>query len=329
MRVFLTGSTGFIGGRVASQLRDRGDDVVALVRDPAKAQELAGAGCELVEGDLADERAIASGLEGADAAIHAAAIYEVGVPASRHPAMREANVAGTERVLRAALAAGTARVLYVSSVVVFGNTHGRVVDESYQHPGTSFTSYYEQTKHEAHQIARRLIADDGLPCVIPQPGGVYGPGDHSLIGKQISDFIAGRLPFLALADAGLNMVHVDDAATGILLTLDRGEIGEQYVLGGEITTLRGVIETAARITGRKPPRITIPTAMLKAMVPAGPVIGKLIGQPPNLRELVTSGDGVTFWATHERAMNELGYAPRDLEQGLRDTLEAQGKLAPA
>ena len=136
MKVFLTGATGFIGGHVARKLRERGDEVRALVRAPRSGRELEALGCELVVGDLADEAAIATGLEGCDAVIHGAAIYEVGIPESEHRPMYEANVLGTERVLRAALAAGTPKVVYVSTVGAFGNTHGQVVDETYQHPGT-------------------------------------------------------------------------------------------------------------------------------------------------------------------------------------------------
>lgn len=326
MRVFLTGATGFIGGHVARLLRERGDDVAALVRTPEKASELKGLGCELVEGSLSDREAIASGLEGADAAIHGAAIYEVGIPASAHEPMREANVIGTENVLGACLAARTPKVVYVSTVAAFGNTRGEVVDESYEHPGRDFTSYYEQTKYEAHRVAKRLIAE-GLPCVIVQPGGVYGPRDHSVIGQQVNQFLAGRMPFLVFADTGFNMVHVEDVAAGILLALDRGEPGESYVLGAEITTMRGLFETLARVAGRRPPRITVPTRLLKLSTPAGPLIGKLMGQPPNLRELISTADGVTFWARHDKAVRELGYSPRPLEQGLREMLAAEGRPA--
>jgi nucleoside-diphosphate-sugar epimerase len=329
VKVFLTGGTGFIGGHVARRLRARGDEVRALVRNPGKAESLAAAGCELVEGDLGDEAAIGRGLEGAEAAIHGAAIYEVGIPRSRHRAMYEANVRGTERVLRAALDAGTPRVVYVSTVAAFGNTRGRVVDETYEHPGTEFTSYYEQTKHEAHRIAKRLIAGEGLPCVIVQPAAVYGPRDHSAVGQQIRQAAAGKLPALAFPDLGLNMVHVEDVASGILLALDRGEIGESYVLGGEITTLREVVRAAAEAAGRRPPRVTIPAALLKLMTPAGPLIGKVMGQNPNLGELISSADGVTFWAKHDKAMAELGYAPRGLEQGIREALGGEGRLAAA
>ena len=326
MRVFLTGATGFIGGHVARKLRERGDDVRVLVRSAEKGAELEALGCELVVGDLSGEEAIAAGLEGCDAMIHNAAVYKVGIPQSEHRSMYEANVLGTERALRAALAAGTPKVVYVSTVGAFGNTHGEVVDETYQHPGRDFTSYYEQTKYEAHQIAKRLIAEEGLPCVIVQPGGVYGPDDHSAIGTQIEQFLAGRMPMIAFPDLGMNMVHVDDVAGGILLALDRGEPGEAYVLGGEITTMRELITTVGRVADRKPPSRAVPTGLLKLMTPAGPLVGKLMGQPPNLRELISSADGVTFWAKHDKAIAELGYSPRGLEQGMRDTLSSTGKL---
>ena len=326
MKVFLTGATGFIGGHVARKLRERGDDVRVLVRSSAKAEPLVALGCEPVIGDLSDTAAIASGLEGCDAVIHGAAIYKVGIPESEHRAMYEANVLGTENVLRAALDAKTPKVVYVSTIGAYGNTHGEVVDESYEHPGKGFTSYYEQTKYEAHRLARRMIAEEGLPCVIVQPGGVYGPDDHSAIGKTISDFVSGRLPLLPFPDLGMNMVFVEDVADGVLLALDEGVPGEAYNLGGQITTMRELIGTVAEVTDRKPPRGAMPTGLLKVLTPVGPLVGKVMGQPPNLRELISSADDVTFWAKHDKAMADLGYSPRGLETGLRETLAAEGKL---
>jgi nucleoside-diphosphate-sugar epimerase len=326
MKVFVTGGTGFIGGHVVRQLRERGDEVRALVRDPKKARELSNLGCELVAGSLTDPPAIRDGMEGCDAVIHGAAIYEVGIPDSRRRAMYEANVLGTENVLRAALDAKIGKVVYISTVGAFGNTHGQVVDESYEHPGVEFTSYYEQTKHQAHQAAKRLIAEEGLPCVIVQPGGVYGPQDHSMLGKQMTDFLAGRMPLIAFPDLGMNMVHVEDVAAGVLLALDAGKAGESYVLGGQITTMRELIETLATVSGKKAPKRAMPSGLLKAITPLGPVVGRLMGQPPNLRELISSADGVTFWAKHDKAMAELGYSPRGLDDGLRDTFAAEGKL---
>jgi dihydroflavonol-4-reductase len=329
MRVFVTGGTGFIGGHVVRKLRDRGDEVVALCRSAEKGAALSDVGCEIVSGSLSDTEAIREGMRGCDAAIHGAAVYEVGIPKSEHEAMYDTNVLGTERVLRAVRDEKVPKVVYISTVGAFGNTHGKVVDETYRHSGDSYTSYYEETKVKAHQIAQRLIDDEGLPCVIVQPGGVYGPKDHSAIGNQINQFLAGRMPLIPFPELGFNMVHVDDVATGVLLALDKGEIGQAYVLGGQITTMRESMETLARVAGRKPPRRAVPTTLLKMMTPIGPVVGKLMGQPPNLSELISAADGVTYWAKHDKAIEQLDYSPRGLEQGLRDTLAAEGKLPAA
>jgi nucleoside-diphosphate-sugar epimerase len=326
VKVFLTGGTGFIGGEVARQLRERGDEVACLVRSPEKAARLRELGCELHSGDLGEERAIRKGMEGCDAVVHAAAMYEVGIPASQRPAMYEANVGGTERVLSAALEARVPRIVYVSTVGIFGNTHGRVVDESYENPETDFTSYYEETKLEAHKVAQRMIDEQDLPAIVVQPGGVYGPGDTSQVADLLEQFFAGKLPLLPFPELGICMTHVEDIAGGILLALDKGTPGETYVISGPATTMREAIETVAAVSGRKAPKRNLPTGLMKAMIPIGPLVGKVMGQPPNLREIISSADGVTFWASYDKAKGELGYEPRGMEEGLRQTLEADERF---
>jgi dihydroflavonol-4-reductase len=326
VKVFVTGGTGFIGGEVVRQLRARGEEVACLVRTPEKAAKLTELGCELVAGDLSDEATLRQGMEGCDGLVHAAAMYEVGIPAKQHPAMYAANVAGTEHVLRAAQSAKVPKIVYVSTVGIFGNTHGKVVDEDYEHLGREFTSYYEETKLEAHRIAKRMMAEEDLPCVIVQPGGVYGPGDTSQVADLLEEFFAGKLPLLPFPELGICLSHVEDIAAGILLGLDKGKPGETYVISGPATTMREAVETVARLSGRKAPKHALPTVLMKALTPIGPLVGKLMGQPPNLRELISSADGVTFWANHEKASSELGYAPRGMEEGLRQTLEGDGRF---
>lgn len=321
MKAFITGATGFIGGRVARKLRERGDEVVALVRSPAKAGRLSELGCTLVEGDLSSQDAIAGGLEGCDAAFHVAAVYKVGIPKSEHDAMREANVRGTERVLDAATAAGVGRIVYVSTVGVFGNTHGKVVDESYRHPGDGFLSCYEETKYQSHQVALDRI-QKGAPVVIVQPGGVYGPGDHSELGNMIDQMRTGKLKLLMFPELGFNLVHVDDVAEGIILAHDAGKTGQSYILGGQIATMRELVGKVAEFSGRKAPTRAMPTALMKLSIPIGPLVGKLMGFPPNLGELIKTSDGVTYWASDAKARAQLGYRPRDLDTGLRETVAA-------
>jgi dihydroflavonol-4-reductase len=137
MLVFVTGGTGFIGGHVVRALRERGDDVRALVRDPNKGLALGELGCELVSGDLADRVALEKAMEGCEAVVHGAAVYEVGIPESERRAMYEANVAGTENALRAVLAAKVPKAVYISTVAVFGNTRGKWSTRATSRPGAT------------------------------------------------------------------------------------------------------------------------------------------------------------------------------------------------
>jgi nucleoside-diphosphate-sugar epimerase len=319
VRAFVTGATGFIGGHVARKLRERGDEVVALVRSPSKAGALRDLGCELLEGDLSSPDAIRRGVEGVDAVFHIGAIYKVGIPKSEHESMWEANVRGTERVFDAAIDAGVARIVFVSTVAVFGDTRGQVVDERYRRPAGGFLSCYDETKFRAHEIAEERIAQ-GAPIVIVQPGGVYGPNDHSEIGDIIKRTARGRMPAKMFADTGFMFCHVEDIAEGILLAHDKGRVGEAYVLAGEQLTAGELMDRVARLAGRRRPLVTLPGVLAKAGVPVWPVLGPLLGFPPNLPEMIRSSDGVTYWATDEKARHELGFAPRDLDTGLRETI---------
>jgi nucleoside-diphosphate-sugar epimerase len=318
VRAFVTGGTGFIGSRVVERLRDRGDEVVVLARSPEKA---AGLGAEVVQGDLSDADAIRRGMEGCDAAFHIAADYRVGMATSKRESMFDANVRGTERVLKAAEDAGVKRIVYVSTVNAFGNTNGQTVDESYQRDESDgFVSYYDETKYLAHKMALDHAAA-GAPIVIVQPGVVYGPGDHALIGQFIDQASKGKMPAKAFPEMGINAVFVDDVADGIMLAHDKGEVGESYVLGGELTTQGELIDKAAEIGGKKPPRITVPPVLLKAMIPVGRFIGPPMGMPPNFREMISAAHNVTYLARDDKAREELGYRGRDLETGLRETID--------
>jgi dihydroflavonol-4-reductase len=310
--VFVTGATGFVMGVVARALRARGDAVTALVRNPARAASLTTLGCELVEGDVIDPTRALGELRRCDALIHGAAIYEIGVNAKRRREMEEINVNGTRRMLDAARTAGTRRIVYVSTIAAFGNTHGAVVAEGH-HPASAPTSAYEDTKRRAHDIALEA-ARAGVPIVIVQPGQVYGPSDHSAVGANFRALAEGRLPYRAFEDLGLNLVHVDDLADGILRALDRGRAGECYVLGGEITTLGAAYRAVAAATGHALPPFVVPAALVR-------LAGRLV---PSMREVVSSADGVTFWATDAKARAELGTQPRDLATGMRDTFARAG-----
>jgi dihydroflavonol-4-reductase len=146
------------------------------------------------------------------------------------------------------------------------------------------------------------------------------------MGVMLDQFLSGKMPLIPFPDLGICLTHVEDIAGGIILGLDKGRVGEAYIISGPVTTVRGAIEVVAGLTGKKAPKHALPTGLMKALVPIGRLVGKLMGQQPNLRELIASADGVTFWATYEKAAKELGYEPRGLEEGLRAMLAADGRL---
>lgn len=322
MRVVVTGGAGFIGRALIKRLATGGVDVVALVRDPQKAVFLEQPHVTLVQSDLKDTAAMANLMRGADGVIHAAGEYRVGIAKDERPKMLDANLGTTERVLDAAIAAQARRIVYVSTVDVFGDTGGKVVDETYRRdPNTRqgrFVSYYDESKYLAHLAAERRIVQ-GAPVVIVMPGQVYGPHDHSAVGGQLAGAYAGRLPYLALANVGLALVHVNDLADAVVAALIRGRIGQSYVLAGANVRLREALTVAAKSGGHRLPRLTWPTTVLRLVASLQRRGINLAGAPPALTESIDAGDNVTYWASSAKAAKELGFTSRPLEQGIAAT----------
>jgi nucleoside-diphosphate-sugar epimerase len=322
-RIVVTGGAGLVGRALVRALRERGDTVVALVRDPGRAPFLAELGAELVESDLSDVAELTEGLRGADGLIHAAGSYRIGITKAERGAMWDANVGTTTRLLDAAEAAGTPRIVYISTINVFGDTHGRIVDETYRRDlGDGFLSWYDETKYGAHEVAEQRIAS-GAPIVIVLPSQVYGPGDRSGFGEQLRLAHEGKLRYRAVDDVRLGLIHVDDLAAGIVAALDRGRVGQAYALSGPYATLREAIAVTARLGGHRPPALHLPDGLLRLMAPLGPLVGQ-----PNLREVIAASVGVSYLASPAKAQAELGFTARPIEDGLRDVYGAAGSADP-
>jgi nucleoside-diphosphate-sugar epimerase len=262
-------------------------------------------------------------MQGADGVIHAAGEYRIGISKDERPKMLDANLGTTERVLDAAIAAKARRIIYVSTVNVFGNTHDKVVDESFRRdPNTKagrFLSYYDESKFRAHLAAEDRIAK-GAPIVIVQPAQVYGPDDHSWFGEQLGLAFRGKQPYVVFGTTGVAPVHVDDLADGIIAALVRGRVGESYVLAGVPQRTREAYETAARAGGRRATRMTLPTFALRLIAPLNDrKAGGYPGLTANLGESIRTGHKVTYWASSAKATKELGFSSRPLDQGVKDT----------
>ncbi|MCA9706942.1 MAG: NAD-dependent epimerase/dehydratase family protein [Myxococcales bacterium] len=320
MRYFVTGATGFVGGRVVRQLREVGHEVRALVRDPRHAQDLVDLGVEVHPGDIREPITMRKPMEGVDGVFHMAAWYKVGSDEQAYA--QSINVSGTRNVLRLMKQLGIPKGVYTSTVAVFSDTHGQLVDERYRYDGPML-SEYERTKHEAHYKVALPMIEEGLPLVIVMPGVVYGPGDRSPIHDAFVQYLRGRLP-VAPKGTRFCWAHVDDVARGHVLAMEKGQVGESYILAGEPCGFLEVLELAEGITGIKAPRIHVPAAPLRAVASLMEKVERYVPVPATYRsDSLRSTAGVTYTARADKAHRELGWHSRPLEEGLRETLAHQ------
>lgn len=313
---FLTGATGFLGGVLARQLVAAGHRVRALVRDPQIAQPLAALGIELHAGDIIDQASMRVPMTGVDGVFHVAGWYKVGLP-ERDRAIA-VNIDGTRNVLELMGELGIPKGVYTSTLAVNSDTHGRLVDETYQFTGTHL-SVYDRTKAEAHAIAESFMSR-GLPLVIVQPGLIYGPGDTSSVRTTFVQFLERRLPPLPRRTA-FCWAHVEDIARGHVLALEKGKPGRNYFLAGPVHTLVDGIQIASAITGIPAPRLTLPPGLLRASSLLMGLVERVVAVPPEftgegLRVLA----GTTYIGSNRRAKDELGWSVRPLKEGLTETL---------
>lgn len=316
VRYFVTGATGFIGGALARQLRAEGHEVRALVRDVQRAANLRALGCELVLGDVRDTATMRPAMEGVDGVFHLAAWYEIGVD---EPAATAINVDGTRNVLGLMRQLAIPRGVYTSTVAVFSDTHGELVDENYRHDG-AMLNVYERTKHEAHYDVALPMIREGLPLVVVMPGVVYGPGDPSAMGDALRSFLRGRLPAVPQGTQYC-WAHVEDTARGHVLAMERGTVGESYIIAGEPRELSEVLDLAARWMNVPRARVRVPAGVLRGAARLMQHVERVLPIPPAYRaETLRTTAGTTAIASSAKARRELGFDPRPLEVGLRDTL---------
>lgn len=258
MRVFVTGATGLVGSHLVERLRGRGDEVIALVRASSDVAFLRGLGVEFVEGDLADpQERLARAMDGCDTVVHAAAlIYGEHTP----EAYARVNVEGTERVLRAAGAAGARRAVHVSSVAVYGVVARPVGEDAWLAHPVAAGNVYARSKRDAERAAWRVHGEGVVAVTTVRPGVVYGERDR-LFTPILMRVL--RLPLLPLPGGGgttLPVVYAGNVAAGIMAALDREEAaGRAYALSGDDgLTARLLLERLGTAAGRRPRLVPVP-----------------------------------------------------------------------
>ena len=319
-RVLVTGASGFVGSAVARIARERGFDVRVVIRKTSSRQNLEGLDAEVVIGDMRDEASMRAAMKGVRYLLHVAADYRIW---ARDPGeIERANLEGTEATMRAALAEGVERIVYTSSVATLKvSPAGEIVDETKPAQAHQTIGAYKRSKVLAERAVERMVANDGLPAVIVNPSTPIGPRDvkPTPTGRIIVEAGTGKIP--AFVDTGLNLVHVDDVANGHFLALERGVIGERYILGGENLSLQQMLADIAGLAGRKPPTIKLPRGPLYPLAFGAELYAKFSGKEPfvTVDGLRMSKNKMYF--TSAKAERELGYRARPYGEGLSHALD--------
>ena len=303
------------------KLIQAGYNVRALVRPNSDRRNLAGLPVEICIGDLIDRASLDRALAGCAILFHVAADYRLWTPKPRE--IYEANVTGTQTIMLAAAHAGVTRIVYTSSVATLGvNPDGSPADENTPVSLADMIGHYKRSKFLAEAEVMRLVHAQGLPVVIVNPSTPIGPRDikPTPTGRIIVDAVSGRMP--AYVDTGLNLVHVDDVAAGHLLALERGKIGERYILGAVNMTLKEILTQLAAIAGQRPPRIRLPHNLVLPLAYLSEAWAWTVGgKEPRITLAGVRLAKKRMFFSAEKAKRVLGFCPRPIEGALRDAVD--------
>jgi nucleoside-diphosphate-sugar epimerase len=316
MKALVTGANGFTGSHLVQALEQRGAQVVGLVRKSSNLSRLANSKLQLVYGDITDRDALQTAMQGVDTVFHTAAYVELGlVDADK---MQRVNVEGTRAVMEVAQASGVAKIVYCSTIGIFGDTKGEAIDETFQRRQTDFSSAYDRTKYEAQQIADKF-ASQGLPVVSVLPSGIFGADDPHF-GPVLQQFLKGRLKLWAGGDRITGIVHVDDLVEAMLLAAEKSPPGEHYIISaGELST-REMFEFLSQQTGISVPK-EAPKSVVELVGNLLDPIGRVLKwQPPLSRERVHYIYNRCVRVDATKARKQLDWQPRSVEETLSEVV---------
>ncbi len=316
MKALVTGANGFTGSHLVKALVERGDQVVAFVRKTSDMSRLSGLDLHYAYGDITNRAALEQAMEGVDWVFHTAAYVELGLV--DEALMDRVNVEGTRLVLDVASAKGVAKMVYCSTIGIFGDTQGRVIDETFQRTQQDFSSAYDRTKFEAQQLVDQA-ADEGVQVVSVMPSGIFGADDPHF-GPVLSAFVRGKLKVWAGGDRITGIVHVDDLVNGMLRAAEQGQPKDYFILSAGDMTTREMFEFISRETGVPVPK-EVPEPIVRLAGNLLDPLGRLVKwQPPLSRERVHYIYDRCVRVDATKARQVLDWQPRSPQQTLRDAL---------
>jgi len=329
MTTLVTGATGFLGSAIVRELLKDGRQVRVVVRKGADTRNISGLDLQIVNGDLRDVESLHSALKGCDSLYHAAAYYSLWDKDKR--LIYDINVEGTRNILQSAQDQGVAKIVYTSTVGCIGlSANGQPNNEITPFDPLSLSNDYKKSKFEAEQIALEY-ASKGLPVIIVNPSTPIGPRDikPTPTGKIILDFLQRKMP--AYVDTGLNLIDVADCARGHLLAEQKGAIGERYILGNRDMSLKEILDTLAKITGLKSPKIKLPYWVAYSAGWTCEMVSNYITKKPPAVPLAGVKMAKYFmYFDSSKAVRELGLPQNSVENALQAAVSwfRENRMAP-
>jgi len=318
-KILVTGATGFVGAAVARALIARGERVALLARPSSQRGNIEGLDAEVVTGDLLDAVSLRAAMRGVDKLYHVAADYRFWAPKPQE--IVDANRIGTGNIMSEALRAGVSRIVYCSSVATLKlNSEGRPVDETSPASPNQAIGAYKKSKTIAERLVEKMVAEQQLPAVIVNPSTPIGPRDikPTPTGRVIVEAAKGKMP--AYVDTGLNLVHVDDVAAGHIAAMDKGRIGERYILGGQDTPLGQMLAEIAALVGGRPPLAKLPRAPLFPLAYAAEAVAQITRREPFITADALRMAKYRMYFSSAKAERELGYRARPYGEALADAV---------
>jgi dihydroflavonol-4-reductase len=322
MKALVTGANGFTGSHLVKALVQRGTAVIAYVRPSSQLDRLSHLSIDYAYGDITDQSALKAAMAGVDTVFHTAAYVELGLV--NDAKMEQVNIRGTQAVLKAAQSARVSKMVYCSTIGIYGDTQGQIIDETFQRTQVGFSSAYDRTKYLA-QKAVDAAAQKGFDVVSVMPSGIFGPDDPHF-GPVVQLFLKGKLKVWAGGDRITGIVHVDDLVEAMILAAERGARGEHYIISaGEMTT-REMFQRFSEATGRSAPR-EVPKPLVWMLGEILDPIGRLLKwQPPLSKERVHYIYDRCVRVDATKACTNLGWQPRSVAETLQELVPTQASM---
>jgi len=317
--VLLTGADGLLGSNICRILLERDYKITAFVHPSSNSQTLEGLDITIKKGDLLNPEEVAAAMQGCELIIHTAA--NTNIWPFRSDIIRKVNIDGTLNVIAAAKQQGVKKMVHIGTANTFGfGTKENPGDETRPYVGGKYGLDYMDSKYEVHQLIMKEVNENGFPCVVVNPTFMLGKYDTKpSSGAMVQAVAEGKVPGYTLG--GRNYIYVKDAAIGVVNALEKGKVGESYILGNKNMSYKEAFGLMAKVIGEKPPKFGLPYAVSYAYAAVGSFIASLRSKPPTISIPMIKIAYDKHYFTAAKAVREIDLPQTPVEEAIRESYE--------